>query len=253
MMFNIEGDCMDFKNEIKKFERLCYKPIVKEFEDKNYSGSKYYGNVWIADNDSWPINNIGVYLTFVYQLDIATLPELYKNKLGGKGVLQFFYDMSSYGEDGEYVRIVYPDEKGKYHQQPLNDDEDNYVLDDGEAPVQKIITEWKEFIDYPLTSEEFEDDMEMLNLWEKIEEHEDYDDDKYSVISGDKLGGYALFAQAGYNSSDLIYQIDFFTEEEEGVGRCFNSYAPSLIAADGTALLFYHEDEKEFSFDWACG
>ena len=200
---------------------------------------------------------------FIYQLDIATLPEEYKTLLGGKGVLQFFYDFDNY-EDGELARIVYPNEDGAYHTQPYTK---KVYLIDNKKPQQQIIKSWKSHIDYPFTSEEFEDDEEMCDLWNEICDHEKFDEDKYITISGDKLGGYALFSQAGYPSNGLIYQIQFDEDnehiEESKNGkeqRNLKSHAPNLISSDGTCFLFIEEFEDddgkistEFTFDWACG
>lgn len=250
---------MNFKKEIKKFKRTCYQPIVEVTDNLNYAGSKYYGNIWISSKEKWPVNDAGTFYTFVYQLDIKTLPEEYQKKLNKTGIIQFFYDTSNLTEDSDYlVRVVEPNDSGRYFSQPINQNENhNYKIND-ESPKPLIIKEWKAHDDYPSWDESFD---ELSELWESIQEHVDFDDEKYSPILGDKLGGYCYFAQSGESSNGLIYQIQF-DENEEYEKTQFPSYAPCLIASDGTGHLFFYGDEEEtdktsigdlFYFSWSCG
>lgn len=249
---------MNFTKEIKKFTKICYQPIIEKTDDLNYAGSKYYGNVWISNEDTWPVNENGTFYTFIYQLDIKSLPEEYQKKINKTGILQFFYDTSIHTEDNDHlVRIVEPNDNGQYFSQPTNQNKDhNYKVNDA-SPQSLIIKEWKAHDDYPSWDESFD---ELSELWENIQEHEDFDDEKYSPILGDKLGGYCYFAQAGGSSEELIYQIQF-DENEEYDEKQFPSYAPCLVASDGTGHLFINNDdeidntnmEHLFDFYWSCG
>lgn len=244
---------LNFKNTMEKLKKTCYQPVVEKNNKLNYAGSKYYGNVWIADGEKWPTNELGIFHTFIYQLEIATLPIEIQTKLNKKGTLQFFYDISNHTEDEDYlVRIVEPNENGKYYSQPQNTNaEHNYLIND-EKPQQLIIKEWKAHDDYPGWDENLDG---LEELWQEVLDSDDFDDEKYSPILGDKLGGYGYFPQGSASSEDLIYQIQF-DENEEYEENQFPSYAPNLIASDGTGHLFFNDDdddENEFTFYWTCG
>ena len=230
---------------IQQLSKECFKPIV-EIDESNveYSGSKYFGKAWLANDEQWPTNEAGDYLIFVLQLDIATLPETYKNELGKTGLMQLFFDFEYEGET--LTRIVYPDNNGSYHEQPLNNSDYTDYYIEGEKAQQKIIKAWKSFQDFPHNQEELSEDLH--ELYEELMESEE--SLELSAFDGDKLGGYASWAQAGYSSEKLLFQL--------GAGdlvqnRSLESHAPNLFASDGTAHVFYNKEDKSFEFDWACG
>lgn len=231
---------------IKQLSKECFKPIV-EIDESNveYNGSKYFGKVWLSNEEQWPTSETGEYLIFVLQLDIATLPEEYKKKLGSKGLLQFFFDFEYQGDT--LTRIVYPDQNGCYHEQPFNNNSYTDYYIEGKKPQQKIIKSWESYQDFPHNEEELSDDLH--ELYEELMESEEQLE--LSAFDGDKLGGYALWAQAGYSSENLLFQLGAGGSFSNA--RDFNAHAPSLFASDGTAHIFYDKDDKSFEFDWACG
>lgn len=233
------------QKELNKIQKECFKPIVQT-NDKNlnYSGSKYFGNTWLSNDEQWPKNSQGNYLIFILQLDIATLPEKYKKELGETGLFQLFFD---YEYDGEtLMRIVHPDNSGSYQVQPLNNNKQNNYYINNKTPKQKIIESWKSFKDLPHYEEDLDDDL--MDLCEEIRENDE--DDKVCAIQGDKLGGYAFWTQEGNSSDGLIYQLDAGCFYD---GKHFKAHAPNLFASDGTAHIFYDKETKSFYFDWACG
>src|SRR5579875_3345653 len=88
--------------------------------------SKYSGNPWLYEN--WPLIE-GNPTIFVLQLNISTLPDEMSQKLGGKGLLQFFYEVNAY--DSYIVRIVDTTKLGKVLKQPK--------VEDYKIPQEKII------------------------------------------------------------------------------------------------------------------
>lgn len=242
---------LQLEKALNKFKKVCFKPIVEINESNlDYSGSKYFGKTWLSNSESWPVDSYGNYLTFVMQLDIKTLPEKYRKLLGKTGLFQLFVN----GQEGDdsLMRIVYPDSLGSYHEQPVNSDNfQNYTIN-GKQPQQKIITSWEMFDDYPHIEEIFEGSLQPL--WEEIQDiwddsQEDEIFKKLKTFEGDKLGGYAFWAQAGSTSEGLLLQLNAINEKE----ATQNAHAPCLFASDGTELVFYDKKNKSFYFDWACG
>lgn len=234
------------KQAIKKLSKECFKPIV-EIDENNleYCGSKYFGKAWLSKEEKWPTNEKGDYLTFVLQLDIATLPEPYKKQLGKIGLVQLFFDIEYEGET--LTQIVYPDNNGSYHEQPLNNSDSTDYYIEGEKPKQKIIKSWESYQDFPHNEEQLSDNVQ--ELYEELMKSEDQLD--LSAIDGDKLGGYALWTQAGYSSEDLVFQFGAGALVDNK--QTFESHAPNLFAGDGTAHIFYDKEDKSFEFNWACG
>ena len=228
----------------------CFQPIVKlDTENLEYSGSKYFGKVWLSHDESWPTNNTGQYLTFVLQLDVATLPEKYSKILGGTGIVQFFYNLATGYMGDDLIRLVYPNEHGNYTSQPLNERVlNNYYIanESNELPQQKIITSWKIKLDFPHYEEFFDEDKN--NLFQEFKDSDKIE--KMCTIQGDKLGGYAFWTQAGSSSEGLLFQLDAGSFYD---GVHFEAHAPLLFAGDGTGHIFYEVKNKEFYFDWACG
>lgn len=227
-------------NALKKIQKQCFIPSVEINEnDLEYSGSKYFGKTWLSNNEGWPQDSYGNDLVFVLQLDIKTLPDYYKNLLGKTGLFQLFVNCTD--GDETYMRIVHPDKNGKYHEQPVNDD-DTYLIEE-KKPQQKMIQSWTCAIDYPHPEEQLDDTL--ADLWEEIQNKDlNYELNTYS---GDKLGGYAFYAQAGGSSEGLLFQLNAHNE------LLAPAHAPILLASDGTELVFYDKKNKSFYFDWACG
>lgn len=242
---------LQLEKALQKFKKTCFKPIVEiNIKDLEYAGSKYFGKTWLSNNESWPVDSYGNYLTFVLQLDIKSLPEPYKKRLGKTGLFQLF--VNGQDDDETLMRIVYPDNSGSYHEQPVNSDNfQNYTMN-GKKPQQKIITSWEAFDDYPHIEETFEGKLQ--DLWEEIQElwndkQEGEIFKKLQTFQGDKLGGYAHWAQAGSSSDGLLFQLNAYN----GKLNTEHAHAPCLFASDGTELVFYDKEDKSFYFDWACG
>lgn len=236
---------------LSKFKKVCFKPIVEINESHlEYSGSKYFGKTWLSNKETWPTDSYGNYLTFVLQLDINTLPEKYRKLLGKTGLFQLF--VNGQESDDSLMRIVYPDNSGSYYEQPVNSDNfQNYTIN-GKKPQQKIITSWEMFDDYPHIEEVFDDKLgdvwqEIQTIWNDRQEDEIFK--KLKTFEGDKLGGYAFWAQAGSTSEGLLFQLNASSGKEPTE----LAHAPTLFASDGTELVFFDDENESFYFDWACG
>lgn len=235
----------------KLFESLAksmWLPIVQEVMEPSLKNdptqSKYFGSPWLYLKEDWPLIDNEPAL-FVLQLNIASLPKEMANKLGGKGLLQFFYHPNGEYPDESYVRIVDTHKKGKTLPQPKIVD---YVI-----PNEKVITGWKEVEDYPHVEDLH--NYEEYNKLDYLAQINDLILNLPECYYGDKLGGYPAWAQASNGIEGYIYQLNAgcFNDSE-----CMQSHAPNLFASDGTGHIFISEDEEELlnsegHFDWACG
>lgn len=245
---------------LKKLVKTTYKPVLSKVvvEQKEELLSKYFGTVWMEKDEQWPcLDDAGKMPALcVLQLNISTLPDEYKNKLGGSGLLQFFYQYNdgAYGSDS-LVRKITNFENGGFVSQPLESGAKQYK--------EKTIIDWKSTKDYP-HPQEFEESDEI----EEILEGEDYDLDEllelteeYNCIQGDKLGGWPFYTQGVENFGNFIFQIDAGCFYD---GKKFPANAKELFAGDGTGHIFIEEfgefesseelaDEDVYVFNWACG
>jgi len=245
----------------KKLVKTAYKPILSKtaIEQKEELLSKYFGTVWMNKDEKWPCldDDEKIPALCVLQLNISTLPDEYKNKLGGSGLLQFFYQYNGgrYGSDS-LVRKITNFENGSFVSQPLESGIDKYK--------EKTIVEWKATKDYPHQQDVYEgDDVE------KILDGEEYDLDElielteeYDCIQGDKLGGWPFYSQGVENLGTFIFQIDAGCFYD---GKKFPANAKELFAGDGTGHIFIEEfewledsekldkEENIYVFNWACG
>ena len=220
---------------INKIEKTCWKPEISPTQANDTNdiiASKYFGNPWLAQNETWPeINNEAA--LFVLQLDIATLPKEVAKNLGNKGLLQFFFSREGGWGDEDYyrLRIIHPDANSANGSTQAQPDMDSF--DFPEDRTQKIISSWTEYKEMP-HGEEFEYDMDMDS--DDDDESEDY------PYMGDKLGGWAYWTQANDTPNDsrgnpmiMVYQLDagcFFGNEKN-----FPAHAPTLFAGDGTGHM----------------
>lgn len=242
------------ENHIEKLMIIAYEPILigKKQQLENELVSKYFGTAWLNNDEEWPcLDDSGKIPSIcVLQLNISTLPEEYKVKLGGEGLLQFFfqYENGSWSEDS-LVRKITDFSNGRFVEQPIESGVGQYT--------EKTIIDWKPSKDYP-HFEEFSDFGENKKIQSILKKH-DVDEitelleEKYQCIQGDKLGGWPFYTQGIENFGDFIFQIDagcFFD------GKKFPANAEGLFASDGTGHIFINESDDhdgEFVFNWACG
>lgn len=243
----------------KKLVKTAYKPVLSKelIEQKEELLSKYFGTVWINADEKWPCldDDEKIPALCVLQLNISTLPDEYKNKLGGSGLLQFFYQYNEgrYGSDS-LVRKITNFENGSFVPQPLESGVKNYK--------EKTIIDWKPTKDYPHQQDLYEKE----NV-EGILAGEDYDieelmelTEEYHCIQGDKLGGWPFYTQGVENFGEFIFQIDAGCFYD---GKKFPANAKELFASDGTGHIFIERfgefenvvesNEEDYVFNWACG
>jgi uncharacterized protein YwqG len=235
--------------EIKKKIKEFIEPLGKKMwapqinKDKSVSVdatcSKYFGNPWMYENEEWPLIS-GTPSIFVLQLNIETLPKEMSEELGGKGLLQFFYETNDY--DSYIVRIVDLTKPGKVLKQPK--------VEGYKIPKEKIIIDWKEYVDYP-HAEDLEEQPGYKELEQLVQGNNLYINELLpNTYQGDKLGGWPFWTQASEGTDGYIYQLDagsFYG------GVKVPAHAPNLFASDGTGHIFIDKDSKEGEFLWACG
>lgn len=230
---------------LSPLEKSMWAPIIDKEGSSEIMGSRYFGQPWLYEEESWPEIG-GAPALFVFQLNIATLPEEMAQKLGGKGLLQFFYQTDSSRcdwDDGGLVRVVDITQPGKTLPQPAVVD---YVI-----PNEKVITGWKEHREYP----HYEDFAELCAEYENLEDLASGNGFEITEMlpdcyQGDKLGGYPFWTQASEYSDSYIYQIDAGSFYD---GLKVPAHAPNLFASDGTGHIFIADDLKGGNFSWACG
>jgi uncharacterized protein YwqG len=236
-----------------------YKPVVSK-GDADQPVSKYFGLPWLAAGEEWPELN-GTKLTFILQLDVATLPEPHKSALGGEGLVQLFYDTKGDNEwdKSALVRRVIP------NGQPSSckvDPTQNEADGDGDvfADAQwkpKLIKDWKADVDYPHYEhlEELTDvDLEEIFDRKDVDASEKLD----GCLQGDKLGGWPFWSQGVELQDDAAGQrMTYVFQLDAGCfydGRKFPAHAPSFFAGDGTGHISVSAtDPNELKFWWACG
>lgn len=206
--------------------------------------SKYFGTPWLYAKEGWPAIG-GLPALFVLQLNIATLPKEMSQKLGGKGLVQFFYQTSNEArcdwDERALVRVVDTTKQGKTLPQPKVDD---YLI-----PTEKLIVGWEKYTDFPhgedLVVMEGYEELEALAQYNGVSLHESLT----YPYQGDKLGGWPFWTQASEGVEYYLYQIDagcFFE------GLCLPSHAPELFASDGTGHIYINPKTKDTDFIWAC-
>lgn len=207
--------------------------------------SKYFGVPWLYAKEGWPVIG-GLPAVFVMQLNIATLPSEMSKQLGGKGLLQMFYqtsrDSNCDWNDNAFVRIVDISKPGKTLPQPKVDD---YLI-----PNEKLIIGWTEYIDYP-----HPDNLEDIKGYKELEALTEYNgvnlhENLTYPYQGDKLGGWPFWTQGGGETDNYVYQLDASDYPDS---KTLSSYAPELFAGDGTGHVFIAKGDKEGEFYWDCG
>lgn len=234
---------------LSPYTKAMWAPMVEENIDplakKDITQSKYFGSPWLYAKEGWPLIGDTPAL-FVMQLNIATLPEEMAKKLGGTGLLQFFYqtdhNTSCDWDECALVRVVDITKPGKTLPQPKVVD---YLL-----PSEKLITGWIQYIDYP-HPEDLYDKPVYAQIEKFCKKHGLYANDVLDYpYQGDKLGGWPFWTQGTEGVENYIYQIDagcFFD------GLHVPAYAPALFATDGTGHIFIDPDLNYPNFSWACG
>lgn len=234
----------------KLTEQAVYKPIVVEGEDTKEPVSKYFGSPWLSEGEEWPELH-GTKLTFVLQLDVATLPPVQAAMFGGTGLVQLFYETTGAGEwdDSALVRLVHPRGASSAARECNPGPEENPDW------KHKVITSWEEDVDYA----RFEHFMNLvgkdLGRDPMVREYQCIDED---CLQGDKLGGWPFWSQGVWPPEDKngkpmlpVMQLDagcFYN------GRQFPAHAPELFASDGTGHIFVSAtDPPELKFKWDCG
>jgi uncharacterized protein YwqG len=235
--------------ELKKRVKAFMEPLGRKMwapqinKDKELlvdaTHSKYFGNPWLYENEDWPLIS-GNPAIFVLQLNIPTLPKEMSDKLGGKGLIQFFFETEDY--DSHIVRIVDTTKPGKVLNQPK--------VNGYKIPKEKLIVDWKEYVDYPHSN-----DLEEMLGYKELEQlingnHLFINDLLPDTYQGDKLGGWPFWTQGDSGTDGYIYQLDAGSFYD---GKKVPAHAPGLFAGDGTGHIFMDRDSEEGDFFWACG
>jgi hypothetical protein len=233
----------ELKKRVKAFmgplaKKMWAPQINKEKElQADATASKYFGNPWLYENEDWPVIS-GNPAIFVLQLNIATLPKEMSEQLGGKGLIQFFYE----DYESSLVRIVDTTKPGKVLVQPK--------VQDYKIPKEKIIVDWKEYIDYP-HSEDLEEQPGYKELEQLVHGNHLYIGDLLpDTYQGDKLGGWPFWTQGGSGTDGYVYQLDAGSFYD---GAKVPAHAPNVFESDGTGHILIDKESEKGDFFWACG
>jgi uncharacterized protein YwqG len=243
-----------------------YKPVVRKGQS-DLPVSKYFGLPWLPAGEEWPEIN-GVKLTFILQLDVASLPEPHKSALGSEGLVQLFYDITGENEWDESAfirRVLTNGQPSSCKADPTleegvegpSDTQADAFTDDTAEWKPKLIKDWKADVDYP-RYEHLEDltDIDLEEIFDRKEV--DASEKLDNCLQGDKLGGWPFWTQGvEYQEDKAGQQMTYVFQLDAGCffdGRKFPAHAPSLFAGDGTGHISVSPtDPNELKFWWACG
>ncbi|MDY7007605.1 MAG: DUF1963 domain-containing protein [Cyanobacteriota bacterium] len=227
--------------EIQPYKRQAWKPITID-GDGDLTASKFAGKPWLAKDEQWPkCPHCKNPLQFFLQLNLNTLPEALKNEFGS-GILQMFYctdeelpcDCDYEGwepfSDIHLIRIIQPEVEVQDVEIP--------EIDNIFPP--KLIVDWQQLEDYPLSEEAAEFGVE---LNDKLFE-------RNFPTEGDKLAGWPLWIQGieypncpiCTEKMRLVFQLDS------------NDNLPFMFGDSGCGHITqckYHK--SQVAFGWACG
>src|ERR1700694_2713896 len=139
----------------EKHQRVAWKPIVED-GDGAPSASKFAGMPWIGPDGVWPkFSTCNNPFQLFLQLDLASLSTALNNSFG-TGLLQLFYCTNDQCEgsggweafDDELSRVRFVNRAGLGLESSVSSEIHAF-------PPKRIIG-WKEFLDWPSTSEQEE-------------------------------------------------------------------------------------------------
>ena len=129
----------------KALRRSAWTPV---FDDgASDKGTRYYGLPWMPADTEWPTNEDGRPLTFIMQIDIASLPGSMRDRVGDAGLIAMFYDMEAdWNPDYEGLEAYETDARLIRYDTSLEG-----ALRDGpgtDRPIQRVVS-WRAVGDYP--------------------------------------------------------------------------------------------------------
>lgn len=248
-----------YADALNQYRREAYIALL-ERGDENSSdkSSRYFGRPWMPNSMKWPTD-----MNFVLQLNIETLPQEWKEKLGGAGLLLFFhnstgdYDSGDVGKNQDtnaaMSRVVIVDlgEPGGLREFPPDIENRNNTL---------VVKEWKAVANYPDTYNENLDFKGLENFSEVdtrlFDENLLLEDPNLPVAPFhnwrcDKLGGWPHWEQGDEtlvdkngNKMHFVYQV--------GHDGLLDKFPEIEFPTWGVGHIFYSPDTGELYYQWAC-
>lgn len=214
-------------------------------------GSRYRGRPWMPDREAWPERG-GKPLAFVAQFEVAAMPDPARSLLGGRGLLQIFYDQGgdfpASGDTSELasVRVVDIDLPGALRAAP------DPSARGGERPSRRVSGWLPSGDEYP----HWEDFPEFCGFDALGDEADALEAAErgggplapYARLEwGDKLGGWPAWTQGAEwpldRDGDRMDYVMQFEANPDGIH----------FAGDGTGHVFVSPATGEMRFAWACG
>ncbi len=256
---------------IEKHRRNCWRPVVRNGGDCASSESQFGGIPWLPSGESWPkCGACEREMHHFLQLNLAMLPEGFKDYLGD-GLLQMFYcTMSDCERDewepfnsGHLIRVSQFDSQSQ--SEPLSLQHDPF-------PTKRIIG-WDPIADHP-DSQDYElyglrysfkkystdtiqvecDEPQLrfssVTLRDQTGKQIDFADSIGACHMRDKLGGWPHWVQASewpecphcQQRMEFLFQVD----SKDNI--------PFMFGDLGTGHITYCRIHPGvFAFEWACG
>lgn len=196
------------------FHRQCWIPEVTEGDDGGLFDSKFSGRPWLAADEDWPCcKNCQKPMQLFVQLNLAELPQAEKDRLGDKGLVQFFYCTSTEPHcelDMEGWEPFSGMHLSRWIENPTTD-----VNETAEGPQSMLkggrITGWELADDYPAHEELISE----LGVALTGEQEDEYFEMPYPA-AGEKLGGWPFWVQGVEYPScpecgttmEFVFQVD---------------------------------------------
>lgn len=251
-----------YADALKVFRRPAYIPeIIQASEGLFQKDSRYFGRPWMPNSMKWP-GGLDKPMNFVLQLNIETLPEEWKAKLGSRGLLLFFhsdeYNTMEIGKNQNsnavmsHVVIVDIGEPGGLREFPLGLDIANSAL---------VITSWQTVSDHPWVAEENLPGLQELEAFSEVDtnlfdenlliENPNLAVSAFHIWSCDKLGGWPKWEQGNETMVDRNGQPMMFIYQVSGDGL-LDKFPDVDFPVYGQGHIFYSPDTGELYHQWAC-
>ncbi|MCV9964717.1 YwqG family protein [Pararhizobium sp. BT-229] len=137
----------DVISEYRKLGRQSWTPAVEPGDPSERMSSRYFGLPWMPHDAVWPVNEQGVPLAFVMQINIADLPSAMRSRLGNEGMVAMFYDVDVEW-DPDYTQPEDYEIAAVFHRYDTALDGDIRKGRKLEGKLQRIAS-WRAATDYP--------------------------------------------------------------------------------------------------------
>lgn len=255
-------------------KRVALLPQVTTGAGDADTSSRYFGQPWMPKDMEWPTYGAeAIPMTFVLQLNVATLPDEVRTRLGNEGLLLFFH----VGNEGDY---------------PMDDDDNRSMstvcvvslTEEGECRAAPegvkvstpfLIDGWKEVADYPsyedaslldgYTECEISSPEVLLEFIGKgenlrnVSEREILDTPNHPLaplhcIAADKLGGWPAWEQGNETPNapsgvpmEYVMQVGY-----EGFKLPTETETSVAWPTWGRGHIFRSPEDGSFVYVWAC-